>query len=748
MAITMVPVTGQYRDSQKRPLYGYVTFRPRAATRVDQGALTTYIGREVTVRLDSEGSFSVDLPATDDQDLTPSDFTYEVTEDIEHGRTYDINVPAATQGSLDLSEVAPTAPVEPSNDPVTRTEFNALHDDVDTLEAGQGPGGHEHDAADITSGQLDDNRIPWRLGVGAQGVADWNGVAKNGWFRTDAGAGKNAPNDTDDFLGMSWLGLWPNAVQRVVNLTTYEEFRRYRDSNADWQPWVKVLTSTDYNDLSNTPALATVATSGDYTDLSNTPALATVATSGDYTDLSNTPALASVATSGAYSDLTGKPDVQLSLGFKRPEDYGTITGTDDESTLAALKADLVDGDVIYLSPGVTYATGSTGFRITGINDLTVIANGAKWERPNSTIGSTKSPFMVEDCTNLRIYGLDSAMPNASTRQPGFAGIRLENVTNFVVRDCIVRTPEGAGIFIYNCHDGSVLANRVDASYADGVHITNGSTGIEVAYNKLLDTGDDAIAVVSYADDPAGRCADIRAHDNVIRRSGARGMTIAGGKNVRYHDNTVDTTSSAGIYVFQEQSWDIQDVDDCAIFGNFVINANTTGGATHAGIFLGGNTPTRHVRNVRVEGNTVLSSGREGIECRTDTGDGVMVALAFINNYVETTSTAAASDDDGMKLYDIKDVEVRGNRVVKVAGSGILVVNCKGNNARVQDNHVEDCNQSGTTQDGIRCHGDSGDHPLFIVTGNSVANPSANLDWELQTHELDGQSHIIANNAAN
>ncbi len=53
--------------------------------------------------------------------------------------------------------------------------------------------------------------------------------------------------------------------------------------------------------------LKNVALTGSYNDLADTPSLATVATSGAYGDLSGTPNLASVATSGSYNDLVDIP---------------------------------------------------------------------------------------------------------------------------------------------------------------------------------------------------------------------------------------------------------------------------------------------------------------------------------------------------------------------------------------------------------------------------------------------------------
>jgi hypothetical protein len=97
--------------------------------------------------------------------------------------------------------------------------------------------------------------------------------------------------------------------------------------------------SGSYGDLSNRPALKSIATSGSYNDLTDKPettitlgtsgiqqTLADVAYSGSYNDLSNTPVfdfgeggsqvyvLSAVAKSGDYNDLINKPDLAVDDG--------------------------------------------------------------------------------------------------------------------------------------------------------------------------------------------------------------------------------------------------------------------------------------------------------------------------------------------------------------------------------------------------------------------------------------------------
>jgi hypothetical protein len=107
--IATVTVTGKYIRPDGTPLAGSVTFTADAAVRLpDQDATT--LGA-VTVALNTDGSFSVILIATDNTDARPVNYTYTVLETLTGmpTRTYAISLPKATP-AIDLADIAPTDP--------------------------------------------------------------------------------------------------------------------------------------------------------------------------------------------------------------------------------------------------------------------------------------------------------------------------------------------------------------------------------------------------------------------------------------------------------------------------------------------------------------------------------------------------------------------------------------------------------------------------------------------------------------
>lgn len=107
--IVPVQITGKYEDVLGNPIAGQVRFTPRAIV-TDLAYSTIVISNAVTVTLDGTGAFSVYLPPTDAAYLTPSGWTYLVAELFGTQRSYDIAVPSATVGALDLSSVVPSTP--------------------------------------------------------------------------------------------------------------------------------------------------------------------------------------------------------------------------------------------------------------------------------------------------------------------------------------------------------------------------------------------------------------------------------------------------------------------------------------------------------------------------------------------------------------------------------------------------------------------------------------------------------------
>lgn len=110
VGLSTVTVTGTYKHPNGSAMSGKLLITPEPAI-LTSGAHGTLILGTIEAPLDVNGAVSVALLATDDTDVTPTGWTYRVTERWYDapGRSYPLSLPAAAP-AVDLADVAPTAP--------------------------------------------------------------------------------------------------------------------------------------------------------------------------------------------------------------------------------------------------------------------------------------------------------------------------------------------------------------------------------------------------------------------------------------------------------------------------------------------------------------------------------------------------------------------------------------------------------------------------------------------------------------
>jgi len=108
-----VTVTRRWLDKTGAPREGLVTFTDVVYVRA---AGDTYVPTIFRARLDETGAIAVQLPATDDPDISPRGWTYLVREQISGlpARQYMIRVPHDAE-AINLADVEPAVPVDPTS---------------------------------------------------------------------------------------------------------------------------------------------------------------------------------------------------------------------------------------------------------------------------------------------------------------------------------------------------------------------------------------------------------------------------------------------------------------------------------------------------------------------------------------------------------------------------------------------------------------------------------------------------------
>lgn len=133
-AVTTVSLQGNFVDYTGAAISGQVKFT--LSTLLQNGTDNKMIVPSTkSVTLDSNGSFTTTLPATNDPDLVPIPYTITVEEAFPKGRTYTISLPYTTVGSLNLADISPaiTAP-DTYVGLISDSLWNALTADIDVLD--------------------------------------------------------------------------------------------------------------------------------------------------------------------------------------------------------------------------------------------------------------------------------------------------------------------------------------------------------------------------------------------------------------------------------------------------------------------------------------------------------------------------------------------------------------------------------------------------------------------------------------
>ena len=133
--LSTVTVNGTYKNFLGNAVAGQVRFSLNSTPLVDSAEDIIVVPVSVTVNLDTNGSFTVTLPATDDPDVYPTGTQYLVEESFIGGRSYYISLPAATS-PVDISDIAPVPTLSPQYvGLVTEGLWNPLVANINALRA-------------------------------------------------------------------------------------------------------------------------------------------------------------------------------------------------------------------------------------------------------------------------------------------------------------------------------------------------------------------------------------------------------------------------------------------------------------------------------------------------------------------------------------------------------------------------------------------------------------------------------------
>jgi parallel beta-helix repeat protein len=304
--------------------------------------------------------------------------------------------------------------------------------------------------------------------------------------------------------------------------------------------------------------------------------------------------------------------LSLSRGDSRRDvrSFGAKPDDDDDDSDAIQKAldTLKPGETLYFPSG-RYITSRSisvrrpGITITGDNATLHATNPDDMALMVQADDTTVSSLTFTAITNTRKSATRASRIAVVGDMPGSAPRRIRNA---VVRDNKIINADGpgtpgansasaAGIVVQHAERFLIAGNTVVRSLADGIHITGGSRNGRVLNNTVRETGDDMIAVVSYADKgPAARNSAAKlasTWDEQVEKSLARnivisgnrvsgqysgrGITVVGGQSIAIVRNTIENVPvAAGILLAREAVYQTFGVENVVVEGNIVRDVQT------------------------------------------------------------------------------------------------------------------------------------------------------------------------------
>ena len=243
-------------------------------------------------------------------------------------------------------------------------------------------------------------------------------------------------------------------------------------------------------------------------------------------------------------------------------------GTNDAAIRKAIRAAEEKGCDLYFR-------GDTTFRY---DDVLVLDGLAAYGDGSTTVLRASDPTrsaIILTGQGPELRRLKVASPNSSMRRTNSesSSVLVRDAAGFTVARVIAVRPASVGFFVTRSSYGKLLRSSARNTFADGIHVTDRSHHVEVAYNSVQRSRDDMIGLVSYRSN-GDRIHHINVHHNKGDNSDVadphgRGIAVAGGRDIQLNENSVKGTAGAGIYIASEPGWATYGVDDVKVNKNVV-----------------------------------------------------------------------------------------------------------------------------------------------------------------------------------
>ncbi len=275
--------------------------------------------------------------------------------------------------------------------------------------------------------------------------------------------------------------------------------------------------------------------------------------------------------------------------------------TDDTSAISAALAALRSGQILVFPAGT--------YRHSAV--LSVATEGVTLEGPGRLYATAEQTSALRiDAPGVTVRRMVVAMGSTTRRwsDEDQHKIFVAPHEGISVSDVRIEGSAAAGLFCYGARDFRFTRVSVSDTRADGIHMTNGSQRGTVESPHISRSGDDGVAVVSYATDPRP-CRHIDVFSPQVRTTtGGRGVSVVGGEDISYHDIDIDRSAAAAVYVACEGTRFVtRSVARVLVQAGVVTNANTNSADDQGAVLVYNGRAGASVADVTISDLTVTGT---------------------------------------------------------------------------------------------------------------------------------------------
>jgi len=235
---------------------------------------------------------------------------------------------------------------------------------------------------------------------------------------------------------------------------------------------------------------------------------------------------------------------------------------------------------------------------------------------------------------IRLESITLRAVNVTRRWDAYEQMKLRLVgrTGVTVRGVTVDGSAAAGIYVGNAASDFLLDSViVRNTRADGIHMTQGANNGRVLSPLVSMSGDDGVAVVSYAPDGAP-CSDITVESPTVQgTSWGRGISVVGGSRITYRNVNIDSTNAAAVYIAEEGApYFTATTTDVLVDGGTLTNSNTNSGVDHGAILVY-NGSTVPMSRITVNGLTVRNTRSNASRQAGILTNGALISQTVLSN---------------------------------------------------------------------------------------------------------------------